>query len=158
MWQHLKQLFGQSVGLTIIVWVLLFVLIVGPMIGFGIYHFFVEQPEHHVTAVPPSESYRSVRLSPDAKKGKLIYDRACQSCHGRYGTGSTKGPALLAYLARHHSNQTFYDAVRNGVKQHHWSFGDMPAIPGVKRDDVTNIIKFIRELQKHKQRPDQDDQ
>jgi len=35
-----------------------------------------------------------------------------------------------------------------GVRAHHWTFGDMPKIPGITRDDLTQIIAYIRWLQK----------
>jgi len=35
-----------------------------------------------------------------------------------------------------------------GVRAHHWSFGNMPAVEGLTRADVKMIIAYIRELQR----------
>jgi hypothetical protein len=35
-----------------------------------------------------------------------------------------------------------------GVQAHHWRFGNMLAIEGLTRGDVTMIITYIRELQR----------
>lgn len=45
---------------------------------------------------------------------------------------------------------TAYDvmAAERGVRAHHWGFGDMPGIEGVKKEDVAMIISYVRELQK----------
>jgi hypothetical protein len=42
----------------------------------------------------------------------------------------------------------FQRAAAQGVKAHHWKFGDMPKIEGVTADDVTQIIGYIRWLQR----------
>jgi hypothetical protein len=39
-------------------------------------------------------------------------------------------------------------AVALGVQAHHWRFGNMLAIEGLTRGDVTMIITYIRELQR----------
>ena len=35
-----------------------------------------------------------------------------------------------------------------GVRAHHWSFGNMPAVEGLTRADVKMIVAYIRELQR----------
>ena len=35
-----------------------------------------------------------------------------------------------------------------GVRAHHWYFGDMPAVEGLTRGDMTMIVAYIRELQR----------
>jgi hypothetical protein len=42
----------------------------------------------------------------------------------------------------------FVLAAKNGVRSHHWRFGDMPPIDGVANADVLMIVRYIRELQK----------
>jgi hypothetical protein len=37
--------------------------------------------------------------------------------------------------------------VANGVKAHHWEFGNMPKIEGVTPEDVDQIVKYVRWLQ-----------
>jgi len=39
-------------------------------------------------------------------------------------------------------------AAKNGVRSHHWRFGDMPPVDGVTNADVMMIARYIRELQK----------
>jgi hypothetical protein len=42
----------------------------------------------------------------------------------------------------------FQRAAAKGVRAHHWKFGNMPKIDGVKPDEVTQIIGYIRWLQR----------
>jgi hypothetical protein len=42
----------------------------------------------------------------------------------------------------------FVLAAKNGVRAHHWNFGNMPAVEGVTDGDVKMITRYIRELQK----------
>lgn len=88
-------------------------------------------------------------LSESAQKGQLAFNRTCAACHGNNGEGSLKGPPLIhaLYNPGHHSNQSFNSAVRNGVQQHHWPYGDMPAQKGVGFSDMASIVKFVREVQ-----------
>lgn len=86
-------------------------------------------------------------LSDDAKKGKRLFELNCIDCHGKSGRGSTKGPPLVMYNEDHHDDETFVRAVRNGVLQHHWQFGNMPAIPGITDAETRSIISYVREIQ-----------
>ena len=81
--------------------------------------------------------------------GKREYDANCASCHGRFGTGSDKGPPLMhdIYNPGHHADEAFQRAVRNGVPQHHWRFGDMPPQPQVGDEQLAQIVRYVRELQ-----------
>lgn len=85
-----------------------------------------------------------------AKEGKEYFENDCAACHGQNGIGTENGPPLVhkIYEPGHHSDQSFYRAVSVGVRQHHWSFGNMPARPDVSQDEVTAIIKYVRELQR----------
>jgi Cation efflux family len=38
-------------------------------------------------------------------------------------------------------------AARAGVRQHHWGFGDMPARPHLTDEQITAIVRFVREVQ-----------
>ncbi|WP_260294538.1 c-type cytochrome [Sedimenticola hydrogenitrophicus] len=88
-------------------------------------------------------------LSRLAGKGKVAYDTSCSSCHGENGAGSKAGPPLVhdTYNPGHHADEAFFRAAKNGVKQHHWPFGDMPPRPEVSQKEVANIIDYVRELQ-----------
>ena len=41
-----------------------------------------------------------------------------------------------------------YLAVQRGVRQHHWTFGNMPPVPGLNDREVAFIIAYVRELQR----------
>lgn len=88
-------------------------------------------------------------LSRLARKGKAVYDNSCSSCHGENGVGSKSGPPLVhdIYNPGHHGDEAFFRAVKNGVQQHHWPYGNMPARPEVSQREVASIIDYVRELQ-----------
>lgn len=90
---------------------------------------------------------RAPLLSPTAWQGRKLYKKWCGSCHGKTTGGTASGPPLVMYRAEHHGDDTFHRAVREGVKQHHWSYGDMPAIPDLVDDEVSEIIAYVRETQ-----------
>lgn len=98
---------------------------------------------------PASKGIKVPALSPMAVAGRRAYEATCAKCHGAFGSGTDKGPPLLnpVYNAGHHSDEAFMRAVRNGVRQHHWRFGDMPAQPEVTEQKVQQIVKFVREIQ-----------
>ncbi len=83
-------------------------------------------------------------------KGRTLFLQNCMQCHGRGAQGSDKGPPLVHrfYEPNHHGDIAFYLAVERGVRQHHWSFGDMKPLPKVKRGEVTLIVRYVRGLQK----------
>jgi mono/diheme cytochrome c family protein len=89
-------------------------------------------------------------LTAAAQEGKVLFERACAACHGENAAGSGKGPPLVhkIYEPNHHGDQAFQLAARNGVRAHHWKFGNMPALPDVSEVDVTAIVTYVRELQR----------
>ncbi len=74
----------------------------------------------------------------------------CSACHGLGGVGTSQGPPLVhkIYEPNHHGDPAFQRAAANGVKAHHWQFGNMPKIDAVTPEDVDQIIKYVRWLQK----------
>lgn len=82
----------------------------------------------------------------DAGRGKTLYTENCVSCHGAHGQGTTQGPPLVhvTYEPNHHPDMAFHLAVKNGVRQHHWNFGNMPSIKDVSPENVADIVKYIR--------------
>ncbi|RMH21330.1 MAG: cytochrome c [Gemmatimonadetes bacterium] len=82
--------------------------------------------------------------------GRRAYDQRCASCHGPAGTGTRAGPPLVhsIYRPAHHADAAFLLAVRNGVRAHHWRFGDMPPLPGVAEAEVRQIVAWVRWLQR----------
>ena len=88
-------------------------------------------------------------LSEAGEAGEALFEATCMECHGPNAAGTNLGPPLIhdIYNPGHHSDLAFYLAVANGVRAHHWPYGDMPAQTQVTEDDVTLIIRYIRELQ-----------
>jgi hypothetical protein len=82
--------------------------------------------------------------------GVSKYHANCSACHGQWLEGTKQGPPLLHpyYKPSHHNDASFYRAALNGVRAHHWNFGNMPRINGVTREDMDKIIPFIRWFQK----------
>ncbi|MEG3637629.1 c-type cytochrome [Magnetococcus sp. PR-3] len=78
--------------------------------------------------------------------GQALFQSNCIDCHGRWAEGTNQGPPLIHpyYKPSHHANFTFNRAVKQGVKSHHWSFGDMPPQPHMSIHQVEQIILFIR--------------
>lgn len=48
------------------------------------------------------------------------------------------------YHPSHHSDVAFYRAIARGVRQHHWEFGDMPAVIEIQENEAVAIVRFIR--------------
>ncbi|MEO0383177.1 MAG: cytochrome c [Pseudomonadota bacterium] len=90
-------------------------------------------------------------LSAAAQAGKDVFQASCAVCHGANAAGQDGvAPPLvhIIYEPNHHSDQSFYQAVRYGVRAHHWRFGNMPAVEGVGQNEVSDIIAYVRELQR----------
>jgi mono/diheme cytochrome c family protein len=91
-----------------------------------------------------------VEVPAEHLQGRALFDAHCIACHGAMGLGTEQGPPLLhsVYRPRHHGDEAFQIAVAQGVRAHHWRFGDMPAVPGLTRDDVAAVVGYIRWLQR----------
>jgi mono/diheme cytochrome c family protein len=86
----------------------------------------------------------------ELREGEQKFNANCSICHGLGGVGTTQGPPFLhkVYEPNHHGDAAFQRAAANGVKAHHWQFGDMPKINAVTPEDVDQITKYVRWLQK----------
>jgi mono/diheme cytochrome c family protein len=86
----------------------------------------------------------------ELREGEQKFNTYCSTCHGIGGVGTPQGPPFLhkVYEPNHHGDEAFRRAAANGVKAHHWQFGDMPKIDAVQSPDVDHIVKYIRWLQK----------
>jgi mono/diheme cytochrome c family protein len=92
---------------------------------------------------------RVPELSDVALKGKEAFEANCVQCHGKNASGTDKGPPLVhdIYNPGHHADGAFLFAVRRGVRQHHWPYGNMPPQPQMSEDEIAAIVKYVRELQ-----------
>lgn len=90
------------------------------------------------------------KMTPKLNLGKMLYEGKCASCHGVNAAGTDKGPTFLhrVYHPGHHGDAAFYAAPMNGVKAHHWPFGDMPRVEGITERQIENIILYVRTIQK----------
>ena len=90
-------------------------------------------------------------LSTVAREGQALFSANCAACHGVKGGGTDSGPPLvhIIYEPNHHGDESFQRAVAQGVRAHHWKFGDMQPVAGVERSDVAKIVSFVREVQRN---------
>jgi len=91
------------------------------------------------------------QLSGLAEIGKRAFDAKCAACHGTNAAGTQgKAPPLVHqyYRPGHHADAAFFLAAQNGVRSHHWRFGDMPPIEGITKADIKGIVAYVRALQK----------
>jgi cytochrome c553 len=87
----------------------------------------------------------------NAAIGQRVFEVSCASCHGVNAVGvEGAGPPLIhkIYEPSHHADEAFQRAVSQGVRSHHWQFGDMPPVEGLTRGDVAMVIAYIREIQR----------
>lgn len=86
----------------------------------------------------------------ELEEGEATFNTFCSRCHGAQGKGTSNGPPLVhkIYEPNHHADMAFQRAAAQGVRAHHWKFGNMPKIEGVTSEDVTHIIGYVRWLQR----------
>ena len=79
-------------------------------------------------------------------RGSEVYASSCASCHGDRLQGTDKGPPQLSvvYEPGHHPDASYESAIVNGAPQHHWNFGDMPAVEDVTQEEIDAVIAYIR--------------
>lgn len=89
-------------------------------------------------------------FSDEAKIGERAFNAICAACHGVNAAGTDVGPPLVheIYEPSHHGDYAFESAVTNGVRAHHWQFGNMPPQPALTKADLRSVIAYVRELQR----------
>ncbi len=117
------------------------------------------KPEYEAHSVTIEKLYASTTSLRTAKTsnqipkrpetGEQLFASRCAGCHGPSASGSDKGPPLVhqIYEPGHHADASFYQAVRQGVESHHWSFGNMLPIPGITDKQIGQIVSYVRALQ-----------
>lgn len=89
------------------------------------------------------------QLSQIAQSGEIAFNDNCSGCHGTNAAGTDQGPPLIhkIYEPSHHGDRSFAMAANNGVRAHHWKFGNMPPVEGITDAKVRWITKYVREIQ-----------
>ena len=106
--------------------------------------------QEHLAGTSASVVDTTMKVPEDLQKGNEKFHAFCAPCHGPQGVGTDHGPPLVhkIYEPSHHADMAFQRAAAQGVRAHHWNFGNMPKIDGVTSEDVTEIIGYVRWLQK----------
>jgi len=116
-----------------------------------------EHSSHPATEVSAASSNASgeqtrvdMQVPEEFHSGEERFNTFCARCHGGYARGTTKGPPLVhkIYEPSHHGDFAFQRAAAQGVRAHHWEFGNMPPIADASQDDVKLIIQYVRWLQR----------
>lgn len=90
-------------------------------------------------------------FTPQEQMGETAFNAKCAACHGGNGAGQDGiAPPLIhkIYEPSHHGDMSFQLAAMNGVRAHHWPFGNMPAVEGITPSDITNITAYVRAIQR----------
>ena len=84
------------------------------------------------------------------QEGEQQFEALCARCHGRAGVGTNAGPPFVhkIYEPSHHADSAFMRAAAQGVRAHHWGFGNMPKVTEATPDKVAAIILYVRWLQR----------
>lgn len=117
-------------------------------LGFG--YSFLSSKEEPASGLPIVE-VNVPALSDKASIGQTAFNENCAVCHGINAAGQDGvAPPLIhvIYEPSHHSDQSFYLAAKNGVRAHHWPFGNMPPVDGIGDQEIADITFYIRELQR----------
>ena len=99
----------------------------------------------------PIVSVKIPSLNAAAQQGEKLFNDTCATCHGTNAVGQNGvAPPLVhkIYEPSHHGDASFYSAAKNGVRSHHWPFGNMPPVTGVSNSDLDKIIGYVRVLQR----------
>lgn len=121
------------------------------LLGAGLLLYRVLAPSAPVATGAALANVQVRDLSPGAQEGEKLFNRSCSSCHGINAAGQDGiAPPLIhkIYEPNHHGDASFHLAAKNGVRAHHWSFGNMPPVEGVTDPELDSIVFYIRELQR----------
>ena len=110
-------------------------------------------PDEQLTAEngAPIVQVNVPELDASARAGEQAFIENCAACHGRDAAGQEGvAPPLVhkIYEPSHHGDQAFHLAARQGVRAHHWRFGDMPPVEGISDSEIERIVTYIRTLQR----------
>lgn len=100
----------------------------------------------------PATAAETIEVPFKLARGQMLYEKYCASCHGLQLDGSDKGPPLVHdfYKPSHHGDKSFYRAVLQGTRQHHWNFGDMKPVEGMTPKKMDSLLPYVRYYQQQK--------
>jgi len=101
-------------------------------------------PAPATSTAPPSPT--GTAAAPAVPDGAAVYQQYCAECHGVDLRGTDKGPSQLSiiYEPNHHGDYAYRVAIRDGTREHHWWFGDMPPVEDITDLEIEKVISFIR--------------
>jgi mono/diheme cytochrome c family protein len=101
-------------------------------------------------AAPSKQAVSGGAVPTEFQAGEAKFNANCSACHGQRAAGTDHGPPLVhkIYEPNHHGDAAFLMAAANGVRAHHWEFGNMPKVESVTPADVEQIIRYVRWLQR----------
>lgn len=105
----------------------------------------------NVNNTPIATGLNIPELTTIEKLGERRFNESCAACHGENAAGNEGvGPPLIhkIYEPSHHGDIAFQLAAKNGVRAHHWPYGDMPPVTNVTERDVNDITTYVRALQR----------
>ena len=96
------------------------------------------------------QSYENKQFTQLAIAGMRLYRSMCVECHGADAKGTGDGPNLLRaqYHAKRFGKTAFHAAVKGGVPQQKWAMGDMPGFPDLDFNQIEQVERYVRELQR----------
>ncbi|BCE00780.1 c-type cytochrome [Marinicellulosiphila megalodicopiae] len=112
------------------------------------------QPEQDQTKVDPTiaqakliESIIITEFADQHPGYDLFLKNGCPVCHDKDLSGTKMGPPLIFSLYKngHHNNERLFKSIKEGVAQHHWYFGNMPAFAHISDTDINLMVTFIRQ-------------
>lgn len=119
------------------------------LLGIGVAAY-LTLPSPSGKTVEPKNVVMPTDLSQQASVGKTLFGENCAACHGESASGTEQGPPLVhrIYEPSHHADYSFVLAAKNGVRAHHWPFGDMPPVPDVGEPEMSSIVAYVRAVQR----------
>lgn len=124
-------------------------LVVGAAAFFVFRHF--QPSDQQITSGAPLAEVIVPELTGIASEGEIVFNDNCAACHGKNAAGQDGvAPPLvhIIYEPNHHGDMSFVLAAKQGVRQHHWPFGNMPPVENVTDDEITKVIAYVRTLQR----------
>ncbi len=89
-------------------------------------------------------------LSVAEQRGRHVFARACEECHGVDGAGGVRtGPPLIHPMYREnlYPDHVFKKVIRDGKREKNWRFGPMPKVENITDQDIDDVTAFVRAAQ-----------